>query len=95
MLRALNKLTVSGLMIVFFATSFLATQLPGQDQEKIASKRVGGKSLSKGDDVEFGLKVGESAPDFTLKDQNGNDVKLSDLTAKGLVAVVFHRSASW
>ena len=42
-----------------------------------------------------GIKVGESAPDFELKAQNGKSVKLSTLVKKGPVAVVFHRSASW
>jgi peroxiredoxin len=28
------------------------------------------------------IKVGETAPDFTLKDQNGEDVSLSDFVGK-------------
>ncbi|MFZ1947837.1 MAG: redoxin domain-containing protein, partial [bacterium] len=31
------------------------------------------------------IKVGDVAPDFTLKDQNGNDVKLSGLKGKKVV----------
>ncbi len=31
------------------------------------------------------LKVGEKAPDFTVKDHNGNTVKLSDLRGKKIV----------
>ncbi len=43
-----------------------------------------------------GLKVGANAPAFTLKDQAGKEVSLDDLRkGGGLVAVVFHRSASW
>ncbi len=44
---------------------------------------------------EIGLKIGDPAPGFTLKDQNGLEVSLSDLVKKGPVAVVFHRSAEW
>jgi cytochrome oxidase Cu insertion factor (SCO1/SenC/PrrC family) len=42
-----------------------------------------------------GLAVGQKAPDFTLKDQNSRDVSLTALLKKGLVAVVFYRSADW
>lgn len=43
-----------------------------------------------------GLKVGEKAPKFTLKDQAGKERKLDDFLADGTtVAVVFYRSASW
>ncbi len=41
------------------------------------------------------LKVGDKAPSFTLKDQNGNPISLDALLAKGNVALVFFRSASW
>ena len=44
---------------------------------------------------EHGLKVGDKAPDFTLKDQNGKEQKLTDLLKESSVAIVFHRSASW
>jgi cytochrome oxidase Cu insertion factor (SCO1/SenC/PrrC family) len=42
-----------------------------------------------------GLKVGEKAPDFTLKDQEGKDRALKDLVKDGPVALVFYRSAAW
>lgn len=35
------------------------------------------------------IKVGETAPDFALKDQNGNEVKLSKI--KQNVMLVFYR----
>ena len=44
---------------------------------------------------ETGLEVGAQAPAFTLKDQDGKEQKLSELTKDGPVAIVFHRSASW
>ncbi len=40
-----------------------------------------------------GLKVGETAPDFTLPNANGREVRLSDLLAQGPVVLVFYRGA--
>jgi len=36
------------------------------------------------------VKVGEVAPDFTLKDQNGKQVSLKDFRGKQNVAVAFY-----
>lgn len=35
-------------------------------------------------------EIGKPAPAFTLKDQNGNDVSLSDYAGKSAVALVFY-----
>jgi cytochrome oxidase Cu insertion factor (SCO1/SenC/PrrC family) len=37
------------------------------------------------------LKVGEVAPDFTLEDQNGSKVTLSEARRKSPVVLVFYR----
>ncbi len=37
------------------------------------------------------LKTGESAPDFSLPDENGNLVALKSLLAKGPVVISFYR----
>ena len=42
-----------------------------------------------------GRKVGEKAPKFTLKDQEGKERSLDELLKKGKVALVFFRSADW
>ena len=42
-----------------------------------------------------GLKVGEKAPEFKLKDQNGTERSLGALLKEGNVALVFYRSANW
>src|SRR5258706_13151061 len=42
-----------------------------------------------------GLKVGDKAVDFTLKNSGGVDVALAALLTKGPVALVFVRSADW
>jgi cytochrome oxidase Cu insertion factor (SCO1/SenC/PrrC family) len=42
-----------------------------------------------------GLKVGEKAPAFTLKDQAGTERTLAEFVKQGKVALVFYRSAAW
>jgi cytochrome oxidase Cu insertion factor (SCO1/SenC/PrrC family) len=43
-----------------------------------------------------GIKVGETFPSFTLKDQSGEEQSLEGLLAKeGTTAIVFFRSANW
>lgn len=39
------------------------------------------------------LKVGDQAPDFTLKDNNNHDVKLSDFRGKKNVVLAFFPAA--
>lgn len=42
------------------------------------------------------VKVGDKAPSFTLKDQNGQERTLESLLdADGYLALVFYRSADW
>lgn len=36
------------------------------------------------------IKVGDTAPDFTLRDQNGKEVKLSDFRGKKDVVLAFY-----
>ena len=36
------------------------------------------------------IKVGDTAPDFSLKDQSGNQVKLSDFHGKKNVVLAFY-----
>ena len=42
-----------------------------------------------------GLKVGEKAPKFALKDQEGKERSLEEFVGKRKVALVFYRSADW
>ena len=46
-------------------------------------------------EAKTGLKVGEKAPAFKLKDQTGKERELSEFVKQGKVALVFYRSASW
>ena len=41
-------------------------------------------------DVASEIKVGDEAPDFTMKDQDQNDVKLSDFRGKKKVVLAFY-----
>ena len=36
------------------------------------------------------IKIGDTAPDFTLKDQNGNDVSLASFRGKKNVVLAFY-----
>ena len=36
------------------------------------------------------IRVGDTAPDFTLRDQNGNQVKLADFHGKKNVVLAFY-----
>ena len=58
---------------------------------------VGSAAASAADPPEekTGLKIGEKAPAFKLKDQNGKERELSEFVKQGKVALVFYRSASW
>ena len=42
-----------------------------------------------------GRKVGEKAPKFTLRDQEGKERSPDEFLGKGKVALVFYRSADW
>jgi len=42
-----------------------------------------------------GLKVGEKAPAFTLKDQSGKERSLDEFLKAGNVAIIFYRLAAW
>jgi cytochrome oxidase Cu insertion factor (SCO1/SenC/PrrC family) len=42
-----------------------------------------------------GVKIGETAPDFTLEGHDGRQYTLSEMVKNGPVAVMFYRSAHW
>jgi hypothetical protein len=44
---------------------------------------------------DVGLKVGEDAPDFELRDQHGTPRRLSSLLGPNGAMLVFYRSADW
>jgi len=55
----------------------------------------GGMTQSLRADELAGLAVGERAPKFALKNQDGKPVSSEELLKKGPVVVVFYRSADW
>ena len=66
--------------VVLLAVALLAT---GADAAEVASPE------------NTGLRIGQAAPAFSLKDQTGKEVSLKALLKKGPVALVFFRSADW
>jgi cytochrome oxidase Cu insertion factor (SCO1/SenC/PrrC family) len=69
-----------------FALAFALLATPG------ARAQTKGKPAP---EEQTGLKVGEKAPKFALKDQDGKKRSLDELLEKGKVALVFYRSADW
>jgi hypothetical protein len=49
----------------------------------------------KAPEVKTGIKVGQKAPEFRLRDQNDRERSLDEFLNNGTVALVFYRSASW
>ena len=47
------------------------------------------------DDFATGAAIGEPVPDFTLPDQHGTAVTLSEVLGEKRALIVFHRSARW
>ncbi len=68
---------------VFALTLLAAPSLRAQGQGRPAPEE------------QTGLKVGEKAPTFALKDQEGKERTLDEFLKKGKVALVFYRSADW
>jgi cytochrome oxidase Cu insertion factor (SCO1/SenC/PrrC family) len=74
---------VMGTILVLLATPTVRAQEKAKAKGKPAAEE------------QTGVKVGEKAPKFTLKDQEGRERSLDDLLKKGKVALVFYRSADW
>jgi hypothetical protein len=47
------------------------------------------------DDFPTGAAIGEPVPEFTLPDQHGRPVALSEVLKESRALLVFHRSARW
>ncbi len=64
-------------ILLVVAALLLAAQVPAQQKPQPAIAHTH-------------LKVGDAAPDFTLPDQNRNQVKLSDFRGKKNVVLAFY-----
>jgi cytochrome oxidase Cu insertion factor (SCO1/SenC/PrrC family) len=54
-----------------------------------------GRAADPAPEEQTGVKVGEKAPPFKLKDQKGEERSLEEFLKRGKVALVFYRSADW
>ena len=70
-----------------------ASQAGDRDSEPPASEPA--EEPAAKPDESPGLAVGEKAPPFELKDQNGELRSLADILKSGPAALVFYRSADW
>ncbi len=73
--------------LLFCALMLVALSLTASAQTKLGPKDGAGLSAS---DLNR-IKVGETAPDFTLEDPDGKPVALSDYKDKKTVVLVFYR----
>jgi hypothetical protein len=75
------------LLVAWIAgTSILASAVP-QSVSALARKKI--------DVAKLGPQVGERAPDFSLKDQNGSTQTLRSMMGPKGAMLVFIRSADW
>lgn len=73
--------------LLFFSLAISALSLTASAQTKLGPKddaKLAASDLSR-------IKINEAAPDFTLEDQDGKPVSLSDYKDKKTVVLVFYR----
>jgi cytochrome oxidase Cu insertion factor (SCO1/SenC/PrrC family) len=74
-----------GLAVTLGLAATAAAQQPSQPAGQPAQARPAQPAAPK-----THLKVGDPAPDFTLRDTNGKEVKLSDFKGKKNVVLAFY-----
>ncbi|MEO5958701.1 MAG: peroxiredoxin family protein [Opitutaceae bacterium] len=79
--------------LIVLALLFAAARTPGAEMMSPPSAMPALRSAAT--DMMPGLKVGEKAPDFSLRNAAGEEIALQALLKKGKVALVFVRSADW
>ena len=83
----MNHLRGQVRVLVFLALLFTPVSFTGPDPAALR------KLLSDASDI--GLAAGAAAPDFRLKDQNGQERDRTSLSAPNGLVLVFFRSADW
>ena len=61
----------------------------------LLSSPAGAQTLEPVDVSALGPQVGETVPDFTLRDQSGTVRNLDSIMGERGAMIVFHRSADW
>ena len=90
-----------GLAVLFPSQQSLAKiiqeNIPAQQENKQPQKKkqADAETSEPADFVVPGIAVGESLPEINLKNQNGSEVAIKEISKKGPVALIFYRSASW
>lgn len=70
----------------------IKARIEGQmPSEAVATMHQATKDLENSGIAEKILKVGDKAPEFTLKNQNGKDISSTELLKKGALIVTFYR----
>ncbi len=81
------KIAVGSMSLAAVVLSLVVATTPAQEPKTEKGKPA--------PEEQTGLKVGEKAPAFTLKDPDGKERRLDEFLKKGKVALVFYRSADW
>lgn len=74
-------------VLLFFSLAIFAVNLTATAQTKLGPKddaKLPASDLNR-------IKIGEAAPDFTLENEDGKPVSLSDYSGKKTVVLVFYR----
>jgi cytochrome oxidase Cu insertion factor (SCO1/SenC/PrrC family) len=79
-MRRLAHLTVMAAVLLAAFPGLSSQQLFAQDKKPASDEQT----------PPLKLKVGDTAPDFTLRDQNGQEVSLKDFRGKKTVVVAFY-----
>jgi cytochrome oxidase Cu insertion factor (SCO1/SenC/PrrC family) len=78
-MRRLAHLTVMAALLLAAFPGLNSQQLLAQDKKPASDEQP----------PPLKLKVGDSAPDFTLRDQNGKEVSLKDFRGKTVVVAFY------
>src|SRR5687767_14864307 len=84
-MKKLILATVAAALAVGVAASSYAAEEKAAGAEKAAKAEKAVAAEKKAPEKAAGLAIGDAAPNFTLKDQDGNDVNLADLKGKFVV----------
>jgi cytochrome oxidase Cu insertion factor (SCO1/SenC/PrrC family) len=79
-MRRLAHLTVMAALLWAAVPGFNSQQLYVQDKKPASDEQT----------PPLKLKVGDTAPDFTLRDQNGKEFSLKDFRGKKTVVLAFY-----
>ncbi len=89
-----TALAIGGTIMVLGAGS-CSPQSDAPTEDGMQSENAASQSRTPIDVASLGPQVGERVPDFSLRDQNGQDRTLESILGPKGAILLFHRSADW